>query len=290
MSKLISQQILMPKKVYIGDSAELRCTFNSSSQQIESITANGTINLSTEHFQNTADNNDYEIKSIQLSVTGIDYYQMTITFVPWKTGSLKIPDIQLEDVILEIEPVTIVSLTEQNKTSTLKESASPLLLPGTTYKLYGSILVFLVFLLLIIQLILKHDKIRLFLKNKKLIRKYKKNKKRTIKFLKSLLSSQSTDAEVASKIQNAMRKYLETRLSYPFTKASTSELMNCFYTATNHLLSEKKEEAFGDITGTFIRTDYVRYSAGANFNENEKNEIIKNLIKNIEILEETEIA
>lgn len=290
MAKLISQQILIPKKVYIGDTAELRCTFNTNSENLKSITQNGEVQLSTEHFQNLPDKNDYDIKSINLSSTGVDYYQMVITFVPWKTGTLKIPDMKLEDVVLEIQPISIVSLTEQNKTTALKDSAAPLLLPGTSYKLYGSLVGLLIFLLILIQLFLKRKKLAFFLKNKKLSRKYRKNKRTTIKELKKLLNDKSSDGNIASKIQQIMRHYLEVRLEYPFTRAATSELMNCFYNATSHLLSEKKEEAFNEIAASFIRTDFIRYSSGAAFNQNEKKDLIIKLIEKIEIMEETEIA
>ena len=286
MPKLNSQQVLIPKKVYIGDKAEIRCTFNSNSKLLQAITKNGAVNLSTEHF-NLSENNDYDIKSISLSTTGVDYYQMSILFVPWKTGTLEIPDIQLEDIILEIDPVSIVSLTEQGSTSTLKDSAGPLLLPGTTYKLYGLLIFFIVLILAVIELFVKRKKLAFFLKNKRLLHRYKKNKRKTIKALKTLLLSQLTDSAFAGGVQSLLRNYLEVRLDYPFTKAATSELMNCFYAATSHLLSEKKEEAFGQITAAFIRTDYIRYSAKATFKQNERTELTENLIQNINIMEET---
>ena len=61
--------------------------------------------------------------------------------------------------------------------------------------------------------------------------------------------------------------------------------MRGWQTATGGLLSDSKEEAFGEIASSFIRTDYIRYSKDAYFKENEKTEIIQNLIKQIELLE-----
>ena len=75
------------------------------------------------------------------------------------------------------------------------------------------------------------------------------------------------------------------RFDYPFTKAVSSEIMPGFYKATGGLLSEKKEEAFGDIAATFIRTDYIRYKTGASFETDEVIVLIEKLIKNIETLE-----
>ncbi len=61
-----------------------------------------------------------------------------------------------------------------------------------------------------------------------------------------------------------------------------------FYKATKGLLSSQKEEAFGDIAASFVRTDYIRYSNRGAFKDGEKKEIITNLINKIEILETEE--
>ena len=85
-----------------------------------------------------------------------------------------------------------------------------------------------------------------------------------------------------------MRNYLEVRFAYPFTRAATAEIAKGWQTVTGGLLSETKEEAFGEIAASFIRTDFIRYSQNAHFLENEKIDLIKNLIKQIEILETEE--
>ena len=54
------------------------------------------------------------------------------------------------------------------------------------------------------------------------------------------------------------------------------------------LTPHSKEEAFGDIAACFIRTDFIRYSKGTQFNANEKSELIQKLIDRIEILEKEE--
>ena len=82
MQTISPQQILVPKKVYIGDSAELRCTFNSQSLILREITECGPAELSPNVFYSS----EYEIKSITISSTGVDFYQLSISFSPWKTG------------------------------------------------------------------------------------------------------------------------------------------------------------------------------------------------------------
>ena len=45
MATISPQQILIPKKVYIGDTAELRCTFNSPDPFLKQLTSSGTAEL-----------------------------------------------------------------------------------------------------------------------------------------------------------------------------------------------------------------------------------------------------
>ena len=124
MQIISPQQILLPKKVYIGDTAELRCNFNSPSPLLKELVKTGgtelplvsQTELNTEDFPDQTifarPQKDYEIQRITLTPAGVDYYQLTLTFVPWKTGELLLPPMEIEgsDLILEFKPVQIVSL------------------------------------------------------------------------------------------------------------------------------------------------------------------------------------
>lgn len=288
MALITAQQILVPKKVYIGDAAELRCTFNNGSDSLKQLVSEGTAELSLVSFSDTS---DYEIKSVTLSPAGVDFYQLTISFIPWKTGELQFPPLTIKDsdISVEFQPVQIVSLisTDSNNATALRETAAPLLLPGTAYKIYGALTALVIILIVIIRIVVKRKSILFYFENRRLLHKYKKNKKQTIKLLKQI-QNENEDSVAAEHIQNTMRKYLEVRFGYPFTRAATSELARGWQTVTNGLLSDEKEEAFGDIAATFIRTDFIRYSQNAHFSENEKNELIRTLITKIEILEKGE--
>ena len=99
-----------------------------------------------------------------------------------------------------------------------------------------------------------------------------------------------SDPQFAEKYQHIMRNYMEVRFGFPFTKTVTSELMKGFYQATGQLLSENKENAFGQLAASFIRTDYIRYSkaSDSNFGENEKKELIEKAIAGITTIETVE--
>ena len=291
MPTVLPQQILVPKKVYIGDLAELRCTFNNPNSELKKLVENGTTELSLVSYS-TDNQSDYDIKSINLSPAGVDFYQVTVNFIPWKTGSLQFPPLKIEntDITIEFQPVQIVSLvsTDSNSPTTLRDSAAPLLLPGTAYKLYGSLAGLVVLLIVILRIIIKRKSILFYLDTKRLLRKYKKNKKHTIRSLNKL-DTKTSDAVYAESVQKIMRNYLEVRFEYPFTKSVTSELMAGWQSATNNLLSDTKEEAFGNIVASFIRTDFIRYSKDAHFEKDERTELVSKLIDQIEQLEKEEV-
>ena len=295
MATISPQQILIPKKVYIGDTAELRCTFNSPDSFLKQLTSSGTAKLPLVS-QSTEPQEEYVIKNISLSPSGIDFYQLTITFIPWKTGDLLFPSMEIEgsDIVLEFQPIQIVSLiaNENTNTSTIRDTAAPLLLPGTTYKLYGTLSVFVIFLIICIRIILKRKNILFYINQKRLLKKYKKNKKQTIRNLYKIAdeaeAAKIDDQTAAENLQKSLRTYLEIRFDYPFTHTVSSEIMQGWQTATGGLLSDTKTEAFGNIAASFIRTDFIRYSKNGKFEENELINLIEKIISQIQILEQNE--
>lgn len=295
MATISPQQILIPKKVYIGDTAELRCTFNSPDPFLKQLTSSGTAELPLVS-QSIEPQEEYVIKNISLSPSGIDFYQLTITFIPWKTGDLLFPSMEIvgSDIVLEFQPIQIVSLitNENTNTSTIRDTAAPLLLPGTTYKLYGTLSVFVIFLIICIRIILKRKNILFYINQKRLLKKYKKNKKQTIRNLYKIAdeaeAAKIDDQTAAENLQKSLRTYLEIRFDYPFTHTVASEIMQGWQTATGGLLSDTKTEAFGNIAASFIRTDFIRYSKNGKFEENELINLIEKIISQIQILEQNE--
>ena len=286
MSSIKPQQILMPQKVHIGDSAELRLTFTSPSTKLENLVKTGSTTLSTSIFQEPIDSDIFEVSSITLLPSGNNNYQLSIIFTPWKTGVISFPPLKIEDVNLTLKSEEIVSLTKSLHTSSLQESAAPLLLPGTTYKLYAGIIGLVIFLILVIILIIKRKKVSFFMKNRILLHKYKKNKRQTQKSLNILLDKENlNDKECGEEIQRILRHYLEVRFNYNFSNVVTSRLGLTFSNITQNLLSDEKYEAFGEIVSSFIRTDYIRYSKESNFLDNEKKELISKINNAIETLE-----
>ena len=284
-----TQQVLVPKQVYIGDRAELRCTFSTAAK------------IKAEGFCGELDYSQYDIKDVKLQPSGVNSYTLTIAFVPWRTGDIIIPDYKLSaeagadgievadnELLIHFNPVNIVSLTQKDSITSLRESASPLLLPGTIYKLYGSLIAAVLLLIVAIRLIVKHKDVAFFVSRLVSSVKNNSNRRRTLKQLgKIAKNTQLADNDAAAEIQKTLRTYLEKRFDYPFSKTVTSELSAVFTKLTGGLLSEEKQDAYDDIVIAFVRTDYIRYSSVSKFGDDEKPMLVKKLINDIETIEST---
>ena len=287
-----TKQSVFPKTLYIGDRAELRCTFKSNA-------AVSVGEASTDAFVTSLDFSVYDIKDISVQAvqpTPADdqnSYNLVITFVPWRTGKIQLPDFELEGIgTIHFEPVEILSLVEQQNVTVLRSYSSPLLLPGTAYKIYGGIAVLIILLVLLIRLIVKWRSVVFWFKNTKLKRRYARSKKNTIRALKKLGleatgSESADDSEICTRLQKIMREYLELRLNFPFTKKLTSEMSMAFEEATCGLADENRSSAFEDIISAFVRTDFIRFSKAskAHFEQGELDEILNKLINDIEAIE-----
>lgn len=299
MAYMQSQQVLVPRQVYIGDSAELRCTFETESVLFRNLVAQkGNIELSKEYFMGELDASKWDVKNVVISSSGYNKYTLSVSFVPWRTGNIDLPAFDMgaalnsdaEIYVMGFQRFEVVSITKTQSLSSLRDIQSPLLLPGTTYKVYGLIILLLLLIIAIIRITIKRKKFVFFIKNEILLWKYRKNKKATFKQLLKLEQDKvSADNQIASEMQKIIRAYLEFRMDYPFTKLVTSEMMEGFYKATCNLLSDKKTFAAEEIIRVFVRTDFIRYSKDAAFNVNERQQLISTLMNSIETLEAAEV-
>ena len=224
-----SQQLLVPRQVYIGDRAELRCTFNSASSKLKEITATGPAELSLDLFDTELDSSNYEIKDVKLLPSGVDFYQLSITFVPWKTGSLQFPQVILEDTIIDFEAIEISSIVKEKKLTSIKESQAPFLLPGTTYKLYATLIIIILLIILIVRLIVKHQSVSFFIRSRLLQLKCWHSKKVTEKKLRAQLKSlEQSDKEWAENTQKIMRKFLSVKYQLDLLKLQLQKFCRKF--------------------------------------------------------------
>lgn len=284
-------QVVVPKNVFIGDKAELHISLLSLGNSVSSFEAGP---LPVTAFLGETDENLYSINSVRLVKTssGAD---LVIGFTPWVTGEIKLPPYLLSDEILvSSEPVTIESILENQGTSSLQPALPVKFLPGTIAKLWLNLALLAVLVLAVVRLVIKRKDVALFVKNQKLKRYYKKNRKSAEKQIREVVKSTDKDlqtaGEKAAALQKIMRVYLENRFGWPFTKAETSRIMNGFDQIYRGLLSEEKTAAVEDLVGFFVRTDYLRYGRPENSSSEkelsgELEETASKLISIISILE-----
>jgi len=135
--------VLVPREVFIADEAEL--TFGTAAfpgpSKAETVAPGAVLTVLPADLPISA---DVTVKSVQVKV-GDNGAQVTVRFVPWKTGMLQLPSFILRGVSITPPPVRIGSLVDKTGITVLESARSPLLVPGTTYLLYGLIAVFLAF-------------------------------------------------------------------------------------------------------------------------------------------------
>ena len=61
MAQIITQQILIPQQVFIGDKAELHCYFNTNNSEMNLFVHDGTKEISINLFEKPLESEDYEI-------------------------------------------------------------------------------------------------------------------------------------------------------------------------------------------------------------------------------------
>lgn len=286
---LESRQMLNLKQVYIGDIVQVHKTFSTESPAVLAA-AEKKADLSLEYFVDKVDFSKCELRSVKLSSVGINQYELTVEFVPWDITILQLPDYNLSKAVgntegefgIGFESIEITSLVAQQGVTGIKEQTPPLLLPGTAYKLYGVILLFVILLTLLIRMLIKHKAVIQFIKDTAQKIKYRRNCKAAIRLLTKIKEDSEISAhEAAEKMQQIMRNYLEVRLDYPFTKTVTSEFSKAFASAVDSDLIDYKIEYCSEINTIFLRTDYLRYSNNAVFAEGEKEKLTESLISSI---------
>ena len=119
MEVIQTKQDLLPKQIYIGDRAELRCSFSSDLTFLRNaVLQSDTITLDLAGFARNIPESELQITNVRLASSGADYYTLSISFIPWKTGKIEIPEFDLgvafettpSQNIIRFEPLEVNSL------------------------------------------------------------------------------------------------------------------------------------------------------------------------------------
>lgn len=292
-------QIVMPKKIYVGDTAELHYLFSSELDLFSQVYEKNEVELPLDRLAYESDTDDFLIKKAVLQKNGKSY-TLILTFVPWVTGFLKIPDFTLSDLIsidsvipLKITPLPfeVLSMLSESADVPLREPCPPLLLPGTMYVMYALLVIFLLFVAVVVNVVVRRNKIRDAIERHITLRRYARNARKTVRSLNALLKSEKSisDAEFAMLFENRMREYLSVRYGKNFKSHVSSKIGLLIEETAGGFLDDEKREACFSLVSLFIRADYIRFARNsldserlptekysASFNDGEKRSMIEN--------------
>ncbi|MFA6855947.1 MAG: hypothetical protein WCR31_01950 [Treponema sp.] len=264
-------QVNLPKRIFIGDTAEVRYTFRSSVNFFSDMNNSETLReIDSKSLGFNCETDDYTVTKASLGRSG-SLYTFSLTFIPWHTGDINFPPFDLARAIygttsftfsIDIQPVPVSSILQKADDRTLRPPAGPLLLPGTVYALYAAAVIILFLLVVLIRVIVKWPVICNAREEKKILRSYARNAKELLRRIRLLgkAGTQISDIQFCSDLQRLIRRYLDFRYGYHFSTVITSQFMTVFNNVTAGTLSDKKQKAAEELVSVLSRTDYIRYA------------------------------
>ncbi len=268
------RQTLVPKEIYVGDTAQLSYSFQSQTDFYALARAGGGaskleggilyFDISGGYFKPM----DSYCSVTQLSMRQVGMtYTLVLNFVPWKTGRLDFIPLDMGKLckadcgtVIRLDPIEVLSLSEKLGVTTLRPPAPPLLLPGTNYIVW--ILIILLVLLLGIFAMLAVN-FSATVRHAVLLRErigYRRNAFMTRLRLKKLLKAQKDDPDFARDWQQVVRSYLNYRFGISFFSVTSRDIYRAVSQATGDMLGIEQENAVLSLQSVFIRTDYIRYA------------------------------
>ena len=208
---------VLPKEVFLGDEMEIRYSFSTNVELIGN--EDGVIKIEAPVMDSAT------IKNIEL-VGHNGNYILSVQCVPWIVGMLDIPPIDIAPFtstisvpfILDIPPVTIETIVEKTQKKDLRPVRPPIVIPGTTWILYGLIFlgILLVILLIVILIRIKNVKAGLSSFFERIFSS--RNYRRTIKKIKKLsrTAKKISDSDFAKEASFIIRKYFSIRFVHNF--------------------------------------------------------------------------
>lgn len=277
-------QTLTPENIYVGDEVQLQLSFDSPVDLFAFPGVNADksdkVFLDTSLPEFNSVKADCTIENAVLTRSGITY-TVIIYFIPWKTGRLLFPTVDIvdlcrgseylklhpelkktDDFVITFDSVKVKTLSSELEVTSLRQPFAPLSLPGTNYMVWAIVIGIFILMILTAVFLVKLPRIiiRVRLLHKNL--SFAKNIFLTrIRFL-ILLHKKMSDAEFASSWQKIMRRYFTKRFRRSFVSVTSSSisqvLLSCFSSS-----DEKKARAASYVSEFFLRTDYIRFASGS---------------------------
>lgn len=256
-----TEMTVIPRDVFIGDEMEIRYAFHATEDLLPSETEVLSLQV--------PDTEDISVLEVSL-VKESDSYVLTARCIAWRTGKVTLPSIDLqqfnpeleEPYVLNVPPVTILSVIEYTGKKDLRPARAPLVIPGTTWIIYVIIIVCVLLFVALIVILVKFNAVRtrfyaafasvLIARNFRLLRR------RIRRFLKRYLEAET--AVFATEFAHFIRGYMSVRFKTDFDAVTASEFVSAFAGAMNYTGSPEAVGATEVIADILVRCDYVRFS------------------------------
>lgn len=262
----------LAERITVGSETEIRTILNPSVKIPSKCRA-----LQNTNPLSVFDNDEFTVTSAYL-LEADSSLVLSLRVIPWRTGEIEIKGIDAaklfpsnEEILVNFAPFQVESAIAENEF--FADFAPPLILEGTIYIFF--LTVFLLFILL--ALFAYRGEIAFFSFTKKTFLRISRyfNRRKTVKSLRFLLRSESSDKAFLFSSQKILRSYFASRFEGNFDSKTTSELFASFP-------SEAPLEVFCDF---FKRADFVRFSHSS-LSEGEREELLEKLLSAIFSFEE----
>lgn len=273
-SQTEANQMVFPKKIHVGDTAELRYTFQSNVDFFpnEDTISEKMLYLSRLPF--AFDNDDFTLTKAVIQRNGLQY-TVVLTFSAWKVGKIDFPQFDLLSAVfgsestvpffIDPQPVEVVSILPKGDDTTLRGIEGPLLVPGTVYVIYAVILLIILMVIFILHTVIRWQVISAKLKERQIMRMYAKNARGALRQFRKLErnSSKINDASFCMAIQQIFRFYLTTRFNRPFETHASDQIDGAFAEIFGEEYNEFLQETVSSLVRIFHRADYIRFAQGS---------------------------
>jgi len=143
---------LIPRQIFVGDPAVLVLPLPATIQNSADVVLTRSDSLPFESFFLSNENIDINKITLEKRTTGS---RLIIEFTAFSTGILEFPVIEIGGEYFSGLTVSVNSLIDKNQPPVLSGTASALAIPGTMFMLYGSLAVFILFILLLVWFFIK---------------------------------------------------------------------------------------------------------------------------------------
>lgn len=276
-------QLVFPKKMFVGDTAELQYIFRSNVDFFEKNPELEEKNLDFTKLP-VSSSEEITVKKAVIQRNG-PMYKIVITFIPWRPGRIDFKEFDLLAAVtgtkssipfpIQFNSIEIASVLTKGEDAVLRPIAAPLLAPGTIYFIYGGIIFLVLLVILAIVLFAQRHKIALNIRMHQTLRMYARNARKALRQIRKLEknSDKLNDEAFCHAIQQIFRVYLSERFGVNFSTLATGQFVKAFNEATSSFMNDEKLEQMEILISIFMRSDYIRFAHCGGLGRNERMEL-----------------